>query len=158
MRAPPPCGADPYDLLRFVTAQAAIYDRALGELRAGSKRSHWMWFVFPQLAALGLSPTARRYAIRDLDEAVAYLEHPLLGRRLLACTEAVMAVDGRSVTEIFGSPDDLKFRSSMTLFAQASAPGAPFADALSRYFQGEPDRMTIDMLQHPDSGVSWPHT
>ena len=149
-----PGGADLYDLQRFVTAQADIYDRALDELRGGAKRSHWMWFVFPQIAGLGLSPTSQRYAIHGLDEAVAYLEHPVLGRRLLTCTEAVIAVDSRSVTEIFPFPDDLKFRSSMTLYCQAAEPGAPFADALARYFHGEPDPMTIDLLQRPDAGAA----
>ena len=137
---------DTYDLDRFVAAQEGVYSRALAELRAGEKRSHWMWFVFPQIAGLGSSPMARRYAIASLDEARAYLGHPLLGQRLRACTEAVNAVSGRTASAIFGSPDDMKFRSSMTLF-EAAAPGEPaFAEALARYFAGSPDPLTLRRL------------
>ena len=107
---------DPHDLARFTGAQASAFEHALSELRDGRKRSHWMWFVFPQYAGLGLSPTSQRYAIRSLDEATEYLKHPLLGPRLEECTRAVVQVENRSITEIFGFPDDLKFRSSMTLF------------------------------------------
>src|SRR5512140_2217155 len=113
---------DPFALERFVAAQAAVIDRVLDELRAGRKQSHWMWFVFPQLAGLGRSPTAVHYAIASLDEARAYLVHPILGERLRACTRLVLDVKGKSAHDIFGSPDELKFHSSMTLFA-AAAPG-----------------------------------
>lgn len=137
---------DIYDLGRFVAAQEGVYPRALAELRAGDKRSHWMWFIFPQIAGLGASPMARRYAIGSLAEAEAYAAHPVLGARLRACTAAVNAVAGRSAHAIFGAPDDLKFRSSMTLFARA-APGEPlFADALARYFDGAPDPRTLAKL------------
>ncbi|MEE7440352.1 DUF1810 domain-containing protein [Methylobacterium oryzae] len=138
--------SDTYDLGRFVAAQEGVYARALAELQAGDKRSHWMWFVFPQIAGLGASPMAQRYAIGSLAEAQAYAAHPVLGARLRACTAAVNAVAGRSAHAIFGSPDDLKFRSSMTLFARA-VPGEPvFADALARYFDGVPDPRTLAKL------------
>ncbi|MEE7461278.1 MULTISPECIES: DUF1810 domain-containing protein [Methylobacterium] len=138
--------SDTYDLGRFVAAQEGVYGRALAELQAGDKRSHWMWFIFPQIAGLGASPMAQRYAIGSLAEAQAYAAHPVLGARLRACTAAVNAVAGRSAHAIFGSPDDLKFRSSMTLFARA-VPGEPvFADALARYFDGVPDPRTLAKL------------
>ncbi|WP_182177757.1 DUF1810 domain-containing protein [Methylobacterium radiotolerans] len=137
---------DTYELGRFVAAQEGVYPRALAELQAGDKRSHWMWFVFPQIAGLGASPMAQRYAIGSLAEAEAYAAHPVLGARLRACTAAVNAVAGRSAHAIFGSPDDLKFRSSMTLFARA-VPGEPvFADALAHYFDGVPDPRTLAKL------------
>jgi uncharacterized protein (DUF1810 family) len=123
--------ADPYDLQRFVDAQAGVFETALAELTAGRKRSHWMWFIFPQLRGLGASAMARRYAISDLEEARAYLAHPLLGPRLRASVEAVNQVAARSAHEIFGSPDDLKFRSSMTLFA-AAQDGSLFRTALGK--------------------------
>ncbi|MBN4093104.1 DUF1810 domain-containing protein [Methylobacterium sp. OT2] len=138
--------SDTYDLGRFVAAQEGVYGRALAELQAGDKRSHWMWFIFPQIAGLGASPMAQRYAIGSLAEAQAYAAHPVLGARLRACTAAVNAVAGRSAHAIIGSPDDLKFRSSMTLFARA-VPGEPvFADALARYFDGVPDPRTLAKL------------
>lgn len=139
---------DPFDLERFVKAQGGIYDAALGELRAGRKRSHWMWFVFPQLAGLGASPTAQAYAIGSLQEARAYLAHPVLGRRLVECVQAVNAVHGRSAGDIFGYPDELKFRSSLTLFllAAASEAKAPFQQALDKYFGGEGDTVTLEKL------------
>ncbi|SFD43429.1 DUF1810 domain-containing protein [Methylobacterium sp. 13MFTsu3.1M2] len=138
--------SDTYDLGRFVAAQEGVYGRALAELQAGDKRSHWMWFIFPQIAGLGASPMAQRYAIGSLAEAQAYAAHPVLGARLRACTAAVNAVAGHSAHAIFGSPDDLKFRSSMTLFARA-VPGEPvFADALARYFDGNPDPRTLAKL------------
>jgi uncharacterized protein (DUF1810 family) len=138
---------DPFDLQRFVSAQAGVYDQALAELKAGAKRSHWMWFVFPQLKGLGFSPTAQHYGIGSLAEASAYLDHPVLGPRLRDCTAAVKAVVGRTAHEIFGAPDDLKFRSSMTLF-QAAAPADPlFAEAIARYFGGAPDPRTLALLQ-----------
>jgi uncharacterized protein (DUF1810 family) len=131
---------------RFVEAQAPVYGDVVAELRAGRKASHWMWFVFPQLTALGRSPTAVRYGIADLEEARAYLEHPLLGARLVECTRLVNAVSGRSAHEMFGTPDDLKFRSSMTLFAQAD-PGQPaFRDALAKYYGGIEDPLTVALL------------
>ena len=137
---------DGHDLQRFVDAQAPVYAAVLAELRAGAKRSHWMWFVFPQIAGLGHSSTARHYAIASLEEAQAYLAHPVLGERLLTCTVLINQVQGRSAHAIFGSPDDMKFRSSMTLFARA-APSVPaFSEALGRYFAGEPDPLTLDLL------------
>jgi uncharacterized protein (DUF1810 family) len=135
-----------FDLSRFEAAQDPLIERVLGELHAGEKRSHWMWFVFPQLAGLGHSPMARRYAIMSLDEARAYLAHSRLGPRLIECTGLVNAVEGRSVHEIFGSPDDMKFRSSMTLFSRAAPDEAAFREALDRYFGGEEDPRTVDLL------------
>ncbi|MDH3028911.1 DUF1810 domain-containing protein [Methylobacterium fujisawaense] len=138
---------DSHQLGRFVDAQEEIYECALAELRAGAKRSHWMWFVFPQIAGLGSSPMAQRYAIGSLAEAEAYAAHPVLGARLRACTAAVNAVDGRSAHAIFGSPDDLKFRSSMTLFDRAAPEEPLFAAALARYFDSVPDPRTLAKLQ-----------
>jgi uncharacterized protein (DUF1810 family) len=138
--------AEPYNLARFVAAQEGVHERALAELRAGEKRSHWMWFVFPQVAGLGSSPMAQRYAIGSLDEAKAYLAHPVLGERLRICTAAVNGVTGRSAHAIFGSPDDVKFRSSMTLFARAAPNEPTFAEALARYFGGAPDPRTLAKL------------
>jgi uncharacterized protein (DUF1810 family) len=135
------------NLGRFVEAQAPVYDRALGELRAGHKQSHWMWFIFPQISGLGHSPMAQHFAIASLEEARAYLAHPLLGARLRACCEAVLAVDGKTAHAIFGSPDDLKFRSCLTLFAHA-APGEPLLHALlAKYYDGEEDSLTLQLLQ-----------
>lgn len=138
---------DPYDLRRFVEAQAPIYDDVIAELRAGRKRSHWMWFIFPQIAGLGVSATAQFYAISSLAEARAYLGHPLLGMRLRECTGLVLAIEGRSVYDIFGSPDDLKFRSSMTLFAAAGSAGEPFRQALRKYCGATADPRTLDILK-----------
>jgi uncharacterized protein (DUF1810 family) len=135
-----------HDLNRFVEAQQDIYAQALVELRAGRKRSHWMWFVFPQLAGLGSSAPACRYALRDLDETRAYLNHPILGVRLRDCAEALLAIEGRSAREILGSPDDLKLGSSATLFAQVSPPGSVFHQLLERYCGGQPDRLTLERL------------
>lgn len=118
----------------------------LNELRAGRKRSHWMWFVFPQLAGLGHSAMAGRYAIADLDEARRYLMHPVLGPRLIQCTSLVNAIEGKTAHDIFGTPDDLKLRSSMTLFAAAASDPAPFEAALARYFDATPDPATLDLL------------
>ena len=134
------------DLARFVTAQDGVIARALAELKAGHKQSHWMWFVFPQIAGLGHSAMAQRYAIADLDEARAYLAHPVLGPRLKQCTEAVLAIEGKSAHAIFGSPDDLKFRSSMTLFAAAAAEEPHFRAALDKYFAGQGDALTLNRL------------
>ena len=134
---------DPFDLQRFVAAQAPVYAQVTAELAAGRKRSHWMWFVFPQLKGLGRSAMAQHYGIASPAEARAYWAHPLLGPRLAQCTGLVLAIDGPSVHEIFGSPDDLKFRSCMTLFAQAT--GEPlFTRALEKYFGGEADPRTVE--------------
>ncbi len=142
-----PTGAsDPYGLSRFVQAQSGIYDQALHEIRQGRKRSHWMWFVFPQVAGLGMSSTSQHYAIQSVAEAEAYLSHPTLGPRLRECTEAVLAVDGRSAREIFGTPDDLKLRSCATLFARVSPAGSIFHQLLDKYFQGDPDPKTLGLL------------
>lgn len=130
----------------FVTAQAPLYAQVLAELRAGRKESHWMWFIFPQLTALGRSPTALRYGIADLAAARAYLAHPVLGPRLVECTRLVNTVTGRSAHEIFGTPDDLKFRSSMTLFSRADPEQPAFADALVKYYGGIEDPRTVDLL------------
>jgi uncharacterized protein (DUF1810 family) len=136
---------DPFDLQRFVDAQAPVYQRVLAELGQGQKRSHWMWFIFPQLAGLGHSPMARRFALASREEAVAYLSHGVLGPRLRECTALVNAVQGRTIREILGSPDDLKFCSSMTLFgAVSSDPG--FADAIQKFYGGMPDRRTQELL------------
>jgi uncharacterized protein (DUF1810 family) len=137
---------DPFDLERFVMAQGTSMPQIRRELEAGRKQSHWMWFVFPQLRALGRSSTALRYGIASLAEAQAYMAHPVLGPRLIECTKLVNAVQGRSVNEIFGSPDNLKFRSSMTLFASAGAEPAVFSDAIARYFEGIPDPLTLELL------------
>lgn len=134
------------DLGRFVEAQAATYAAALAELRRGRKASHWMWFVFPQIAGLGRSPTARFYALASLDEARAYLAHPVLGPRLTEVVDAILALPGRDARAVFGSPDDLKLRSSLTLF-QAAAPDEPrFQRALDKYFAGRPDPLTLERL------------
>jgi uncharacterized protein (DUF1810 family) len=137
---------DPFDLNRFLQAQDDTYDRALAELRAGRKTSHWMWYVFPQMDGLGLSQTARFFAVKSLAEARAYLAHPVLGKRLRECTAAVLAVAGRTASEIFGYPDDLKFCSSMTLFERAAPGSALFPDALERFFEGRRDRLTLELL------------
>ena len=139
--------SDPYDLRRFVEAQNPVYAKVCSELREGRKRSHWMWFVFPQIVGLGSSPLARKFAIPSLAEAAAYLAHPILGPRLAECTQLVNLVEGRSVADIFGHPDDLKFRSSMTLFARATQDDQVFVAALQKYFQGEPDPATLLRLQ-----------
>jgi len=137
--------ADPFDLDRFVKAQAGVIERALEELRRGQKRSHWMWFVFPQLKALGRSATAKHYGMASLAEASDYLEHPVLGLRLEAAVAAVQASPAKDVHVLFGSPDDLKFRSSMTLFAVA-APSGPYQAAITRWCDG-PDAHTVDLLR-----------
>jgi len=135
-----------YNLDRFVDAQNGDYERALSELRAGHKRSHWMWFIFPQIAGLGSSFMAEKYAIRSAEEAAAYLADPVLGGRLLRCVEAVLAIEGKSAHEVFGSPDDFKLRSSMTLFAAISEHGSPFHKVIDRHYQGEFDDRTIQLL------------
>ncbi|HEX3775523.1 MAG TPA: DUF1810 domain-containing protein [Polyangiaceae bacterium] len=138
---------DTPDLTRFLEAQASIYAAALAELKAGRKRTHWMWFVFPQLQGLGHSQTARYYAITSLAEARAYAEHVVLGARLRESTEAVLALESKTAHEIFGSPDDLKFRSSMTLFSLTSAEPSLFQNALSKYFEAGPDPRTIELVR-----------
>jgi uncharacterized protein (DUF1810 family) len=143
---------DPYDLQRFVTAQAKNFEAALDELRAGRKRTHWMWYVFPQLRALGRSPTALFYGIGSLDEAKAYLADPVLGRRLEAVTRAVMGWPDTSLHAIFGSPDDMKFRSSMTLFSAASGqPNNVYREALETMCEGRPDEATLALLEAENS-------
>ncbi|HKV40203.1 MAG TPA: DUF1810 domain-containing protein [Blastocatellia bacterium] len=137
---------DPYDLQRFVDAQDRVFEQARAELRQGRKTSHWMWFIFPQIKGLGQSAMAHRFAISSLEEAVAYLEHQILGPRIRECTQLVNLVDGRTVREIFGSPDDLKFKSSMTLFAQAATDNQVFKAALQKYFGGKLDSLTIERL------------
>jgi len=137
---------DPYDLNRFVDAQDADYASAIAEIRNGRKRSHWMWYVFPQIAGLGFSPTSQHFAIRSLAEAKAYLAHPILGARLHECAEALLALKGRSAHDIFGSPDDMKLRSSATLFAQASPAGSAFHAIIEQYFDGRPDERTLAAL------------
>jgi len=137
---------DPYDLARFVEAQQRDYERALSEIHAGRKRSHWMWYVFPQIEGLGSSSTSRYYAIKGADEARAYLAHPILGPRLLECAEALLQLTGRSAHDIFGSPDDLKLRSCATLFASVSQEDSALHRVLDKYFAGERDEGTLQRL------------
>ncbi|RTZ44729.1 DUF1810 domain-containing protein [Candidimonas sp. SYP-B2681] len=137
---------DPYDLERFIHAQAPVYQQICAELQQGQKRSHWMWFVFPQIAGLGHSAMAQKYALRSLEEAVAYLQHPILGARLVECTELVQAVNGRSIEQIFGLPDNLKFHSSMTLFSKASPNTQIFSSVIQKYFHGQIDAATLKIL------------
>lgn len=140
---------DPFDLKRFVDAQEPVYGDVVDELRAGRKRSHWMWFVFPQLRGLGGSAMAVRFGIASLDEAGAYLRHGLLGPRLRECARLVTAVQGRSIGQIFGSPDDLKLCSSMTLFARATDDNQDFVAVLDKYYDGRQDRRTLERLPLP---------
>ena len=135
-----------FDLERFVEARRPVMPAVMAELRAGRKRTHWMWFVFPQIAGLGFSSMAQRYAISGLEEARAFLAHPVLGPELRECCRLVNAVEGRSANDIFGCPDDMKFRSSMTLFDRASGGEAVFREALDKYYGGEPDPKTIERL------------
>lgn len=146
---------DPYDLNRFLRAQEEDYEQALSEIRSGRKRTHWMWYIFPQIDGLALSPTSKHYAIKSIDEARAYLAHPVLGPRLLECAEAVVHVEGRTAREIFGPPDDLKLRSCATLFACVSPPGSVFERLLQKYYGGERDRKTLRLLG-PDPGSEPP--
>lgn len=148
--------ADAHDLARFVQAQRGSYEGALAEIRRGRKRSHWMWYILPQIAGLGFSATSRRYALRSKSEAEAYLRHAVLGPRLLECAEAALAVEGRSAREIFGTPDDLKLRSSATLFAAVSSGGSVFHRLLDKYFAGAPDEATLEILARlgQDAGES----
>ena len=142
-----PGGAgDPHDLNRFVQAQEGDHARALSEIKSGRKRSHWMWYIFPQFDGLGFSPTSKRYAIKSIAEAQAYLAHPVLGPRLKECAEAALGVEGRSAFEILGSPDDMKLRSCATLFASVSPAGSVFHRLLDKYYQGEADSQTLHLL------------
>ena len=140
-----------FKLRHFVDAQAAVYDSVLAELVAGHKRSHWMWFIFPQLAGLGRSDMARRYALSGLAEAQAYLEHEVLGARLFECSALVAAIPGRAIGEIFPSPDDMKFHSCMTLFALAAPEQRIFGECLQKYFAGARDQATLALLPHKDT-------
>ena len=137
---------DLFSLQRFVDAQKNIYSAVCSELQSGMKRSHWMWFIFPQIAGLGSSPTAQHFAISSLDEAKAYLRHPVLGPRLIESTDLVNQISGRSIHDIFGDPDDMKFRSSMTLFAKAASDNTAFRQALQKYFGGRDDNRTLELL------------
>jgi uncharacterized protein (DUF1810 family) len=138
---------DPYTLCRFVDAQASDYTQALAEIKSGRKRSHWMWYIFPQFEGLGFSSMSRRHAIRSLAEADAYLKHPILGPRLLECCEAAVGVEGRSAFDIFDAPDDMKLRSCATLFVQVSAVGSVFHRLLDKYFESKPDEKTMRLIQ-----------
>jgi uncharacterized protein (DUF1810 family) len=137
---------DPYNLSRFGEVQEDDYERALSELRSGKKRTHWMWYIFPQIDGLAFSTTSKHYAIKSIKEAKAYLDHPILGPRLDECAEAVLHVEGRSAAEIFGSPDDLKLRSCATLFAAVSPPGSVFDRVLKKYYEGRRDEKTLQLL------------
>ncbi len=139
--------SDPFDLGRFMSAQEAIYGSALAELKKGQKRTHWMWFIFPQIDGLAHSTTSKHYAIKSIEEARQYLNHPVLGTRLLECADTVLAIEGRSISEIFGYPDDLKLKSSMTLFAYVADPRSVFVRVLEKYFRGEQDVRTLNLLE-----------
>jgi uncharacterized protein (DUF1810 family) len=138
------------DLERFVQAQAGEYQRALAEIKSGRKRTHWMWYVFPQFAGLGSSHLAMLYAVKSVEEASAYLRHPVLAPRLVECAEAALAVEGRSAREVFGSPDDLKLRSCATLFAHVSPDGSVFHRIIDKYFGGQPDERTVRLLEQAE--------
>jgi uncharacterized protein (DUF1810 family) len=141
-------GNDPFDLGRFTGAQEKIYGSVLTELRNGLKQTHWMWFIFPQINGLGHSPTSKHYAIKSIEEARAYLNHPVLGQRLMECAEAVLNVEGRSASAIFGYPDDMKLKSSMTLFASvAEDPCSVFVRVLEKYYLGEQDGTTLRLIE-----------
>jgi uncharacterized protein (DUF1810 family) len=142
---------DPHNLSRFVRAQEQNYQQALAELRRGQKRSHWMWYIFPQIDGLAFSSTSRHYAIKSVAEAKAYFDHPILGPRLRECAQAVMGVEGRTATHIFGSPDDLKLKSCATLFASVLPAGSVFDRLLQRYYGGSRDERTLQLLG-TDSG------
>jgi uncharacterized protein (DUF1810 family) len=137
---------DPYNLSRFLQAQEDDYRRALSEIKSGAKRRHWMWYIFPQIDGLGFSPTAKLYSLKSIEEAKAYLDHLVLGPRLLECTEAALQIEGKSATQIFGSPDDVKLRSCATLFACVSPPGSVFERLLDKYYGGERDEKTLQLL------------
>ena len=137
---------DPYQIERFVEAQRGVFDEACAELRRGRKTGHWMWFIFPQIAGFGFSATSQHYAIRSLDEASAYLDHPTLGPRLRDISHTLLSINGKTAHEIFGSPDDVKLRSSMTLFAHAAEDNAVFLEILQKYFSGVEDSRTVELL------------
>jgi len=137
---------DSYNLARFVSAQERVYETVVSELRSGSKRSHWMWFIFPQIEGLGESPTSRYYAIKDAEEARQYLRHPVLGPRLLECAGILLALEGRSASQIFGFPDDMKLKSCMTLFDSVGDSDPVFLRVLDKYFDGKRDQRTLDLL------------
>lgn len=137
---------DPFNLARFLTAQEHTYEPALAELKRGEKESHWMWFIFPQIDGPGHSDMAIRYAIKSWQEAAAYLQHPILGPRLIECSSALLQIRGKIASDIMGYPDDLKLHSSMTLFASVSKEGSIFRQVIDKYFQGQPDKKTIDIL------------
>lgn len=139
--------SDPFDLVRFVEAQRPVYAEVLAELRQGSKRGHWIWFIFPQMKGLGHSATAQRYGIASRAEAEAFLAHPILARRLKECTELVIQIEGRSAEDVFGFVDAMKVRSSMTLFAEAAQDRSLFDSVLRKYYGGKPDPLTLDLLQ-----------
>jgi uncharacterized protein (DUF1810 family) len=139
-------GDDPHSLNRFVEAQQGVYEGALAEVTSGKKRSHWMWFIFPQFLGLGFSSTSKHYAIKTIDEAKAYLAHPVLGPRLLECTKVVVEFEGRTATQIFGSPDDMKLRSCATLFACVSPPGSVFHRVIEKYYGGAFDDQTVRLV------------
>ncbi|MEM9544021.1 MAG: DUF1810 domain-containing protein [Cyanobacteria bacterium P01_E01_bin.42] len=141
---------DPLDLNRFTIAQEGVYPRVLAELAGGRKRTHWIWYIFPQIVGLGESETTKFYAIKSKEEVREYLEHPILGKRLRECTEAVLAIQGRSISEIFAFPDDLKLKSSMTLFADFAEENSPFCRVLEKYFAGERDEKTLEILAKLD--------
>ena len=139
---------DRFDLNRFVQAQEEVYPRALAEIKRGGKRSHWMWFIFPQIDGLGYSSTAKFFAIKSVHEAKAYLTHAVLGPRLIECSTVLLQLKGLSASDIFGFPDDLKLRSSMTLFASVSEADSVFSRVLQQYYQGQPDEKTLELLKH----------
>lgn len=138
---------DPHNLERFITVQEQDYESALGELKAGKKKSHWIWYIFPQIVGLGFSPMAVRYAIQSKAEAIAYLEHKVLGARLIECSATLLRLDGRRIEDIMGSPDDLKLRSSMTLFKEVSPSDSVFDDVLNKFYSGDEDSRTINFLR-----------
>jgi len=138
---------DRFNLNRFITAQEKVYDTALAELRSGEKRTHWMWFIFPQIEGLGYTSTSKHYAIKNLEEAQEYLDHKILGSRLLECAEVVLTVQGSSASAIFGYPDYLKLKSSMTLFSSVAAPDSVFVRILDKYYDGERDAKTLELLE-----------
>ena len=139
---------DPFDLSRFLKAHEADYEHILSEIRGGQKRTHWMWYIFPQIEGLAFSSMSRHYSIKSLEEAQAYLNHPILGSRLLECAEAVVAVEGRAIAEILGAPDDLKLRSCATLFASVSPSGSVFDRILEKYYHGVRDDKTLHLLEN----------
>ena len=140
-------GNEPFNLERFVTAQEDVYPDVVRELRNGRKRTHWMWYIFPQIAGLGRSPTSHFYAVKSEEEARCYLDHPVLGKRIKECTAIVLTGDERFAEKVFGQPDTMKFHSSLTLFAYISEPGSVFDQALEKFFNGQPDPLTIALLE-----------